>query len=604
MKLFYQIPLYWLYFDGVFATNSPNVEPTSPNQPIASGLRPRPLPHHIPGQPNGSDRHVKYHESCGVSIPSLYDWNNGKAREVRAWLREKYEAYFNDDKYDNFPQYMRDNFAPDVTPFALSCDGLNFCGIGNCMEISQNLTAHDRQMAYYVFESLSGIHATFHTMADSMKKATSGFQAKANELVEIFTYKHQEEHEIEKKEEARRLGQAIAVSLALVAMAIMGPISPAIAVVADTSIAALDLATSIVASVGNTYIAAQNIVGVVIHQKSFPVQTAELTYSRTMGWVSDIFDQRIMEETRNYTTGQLVGNINMELLIGSGLFVEPDVFRREEIHAVVTTSLFAASVNALWRETGDFPYILQTNAMNGDCTKDWRGPTPNRVCLPERPKSSFWLYFMVGEHSPHNSVKGPPGFRNFVDGSGLSYGITTEDIVRSSLWVHENHYEDKFQTFQPDFLDFIKLAHNKMDTTAHAGKVPGGFTLPICENPEGEAISAVWQALKGARHKSSTNFPCLCGPHSWKKTPLGTEEHKKFLLQTGFLFSRKYKKVCDTWNHCHSGRNHKHHWKWDLPSSEHRKPEIKHMMSKCRSNGHRSMGYIDGDVQKDGPFKA
>lgn len=67
-----------------------------------------------------------------------------------------------------------------------------------------------------------------------------------------------------------------------------------------------------------------------------------------MGWVSDIFDQRIMEETRNYTTGQLVNNINMELLIGSGLFVEPDVFRREEIHAVVTTSLFAASVNALW----------------------------------------------------------------------------------------------------------------------------------------------------------------------------------------------------------------------------------------------------------------
>ncbi|KAF2105476.1 hypothetical protein BDV96DRAFT_678024 [Lophiotrema nucula] len=38
----------------------------------------------------------------------------------------------------------------------------------------------------------------------------------------------------------------------------------------------------------------------------------------------------------------------------------------------------------------------------------------------------------------------------------------------------------------------------------HYGRVLGAFQIPICENPNGEAISSV-------RDNRSFNFPCLCG---------------------------------------------------------------------------------------------
>ena len=71
------------------------------------------------------------------------------------------------------------------------------------------------------------------------------------------------------------------------------------------------------------------------------------------------------------------------------------------------------------------------------------------------------------------------------------------------------------------------------------GRVPGGFTIPICTNPFGEAISAI------NTHKSR-KAPCDCRPYAWKdKGDKGDITlMKKFLEDTKIGTLKKFDDIC------------------------------------------------------------
>ena len=117
-------------------------------------------------------------------------------------------------------------------------------------------------MAYYVFESLSGIHATWHMLGDSMKEVTHRLMEQVEDLVRGFTYTQEEKAAIMEEEQTMKLGLAIGVALALIGMAFMAPVAPFITLASE--VAVFELALTVMGSISNAYIAAQAIVGAVV----------------------------------------------------------------------------------------------------------------------------------------------------------------------------------------------------------------------------------------------------------------------------------------------------------------------------------------------------
>jgi hypothetical protein len=105
-------------------------------------------------------------------------------------------------------------------------------------------------------------------------------------------------------------------------------------------------------------------------------------------------------------------------------------------------------VNSLWHF--ERAYIVDTDAENGKCHTDGRGPSESRVCLPEYPSHSYWLYSIDQSeeydkfHDNNAFVHGPMGYRKFFEDS--NFGLTKEDIVRSSLFMDANNFEDQIRS--------------------------------------------------------------------------------------------------------------------------------------------------------------
>jgi hypothetical protein len=148
-------------------------------------------------------------------------------------------------------------------------------------------------------------------------------------------------------------------------------------------------------------------------------------------------------------------------------------------------------------ETGG-NYIVQSKSL-GPCQNDTRAYDYLRVCLDERPGYSYWLYSVTD--MKHGQIGGLPGIKHIV--SEGFHGIKAEDIVRSSLYVHENNIPDNLPA-----EEFPILGGERHKGYENAGPVPGAFKIPVCNSPDGDAISSVWTKNRGG-HVSHTLIPLL-----------------------------------------------------------------------------------------------
>jgi hypothetical protein len=180
-------------------------------------------------------------------------------------------------------------------------------------------------------------------------------------------------------------------------------------------------------------------------------------------------------------------------------WVSRDVFAQ----AFDKPGLFITSTSFNVDRSTEPVYILDTNLGYGSCERDSRGPPRNKVCLPERPNRVYWLYSMV---EAKREVASPPGLKRLLDNADGFSNITKEDIVRSSLWVAENKLEKVIRPYNVTTVPGggLQFSEKASQSSKHAGSLPGAFTIPVCRNPAGEAISSVWS-------DDSKNFPCRCG---------------------------------------------------------------------------------------------
>ncbi len=209
----------------------------------------------------------------------------------------------------------------------------------------------------------------------------------------------------------------------------------------------------------------------------------------------------------------------------------------------------------------------------------------------------------------HGHVAAPAGLRKLYENGARYFGITSYDIVRSSLWVHENRLQNQLRNFGRPFESW------KTKNYKYAGTLPGAFTIPICRNPLGEAISSVWTSTVSPRHPSSTythdrspfpwyaltclqskNYPCRCGEIDWetKQLTAGLPETKAFYELSMLYASEQFEDYCDSKNNCNE--NYDYDWTFTIqqgypPQTKH----LKHAWDKCEGRGHKTLGFPKKD---------
>jgi hypothetical protein len=234
-----------------------------------------------------------------------------------------------------------------------------------------------------------------------------------------------------------------------------------------------------------------------------------------------------------------------------------------------------------------------------DCQNDFRGPSENRVCLPEFPTSSFWLYAINPSEeddfgrNDQGLVRGPKGYRHFhADRNEKWKGISMEDIVRSSMWVHQNHLQDSIKSF--DFNHLVSLLRRP---DKDLDRLPGAFQVPVCRNPGGESISSV--------HSKARNYPCMCGEFGWNdgRWSIERDETKNFLVLTGFKHSEDFEDFedyCSAHNHC-KGANDINYNFVSGPGDPAIPKKLKHPFKQCKeTKGHDTVGHPEKDFSAGG----
>jgi hypothetical protein len=368
------------------------------------------------------------------------------------------------------------------------------CSIGSCSNLNEADSHEGRQNSYYVFEQFAGITHLFQNTAKALNDAGNYVMNRGSELVEKFSSAPRIQKSLVERRKREMLGMAVAQGILLFTAGLIGgPANPSTAL--QLGKAGADLTAS-------TYI---GIVGS-LNAGRAPVadveQKLETTFRSSFNKLLHDSSQNVSDDLRDLMIGGK-NNRGQDILdiIKTAEFLEPDPALYSQLRKEIERFIFATGVNSVWQF--DRAYILDTDA-HGGCSNDNRGPAEYRVCLPEFPNKSFWLYAIdpsqEGDHHKNDQaqVTGPTGFHAFDHEQEEYYNITREDIVRSSFFVHHNQVEDAIAD-----LNLEQLASGtKRD--GNLGKVPGAFSIPICRNPGGEAISSVWS-------DKARNYPCMCG---------------------------------------------------------------------------------------------
>jgi hypothetical protein len=443
---------------------------------------------------------------CGLKKPTAQEWTENLAA-ITNFTQTNFKNFI-DSGNDSFVNYLRDRYAKKA---ALSCDTIENagnCSIGSCLNLDDDISKEERQIAYLVFEQISGYAQVMQGLPDATRTAGDDVWKISNAIFDLFFH-----HE-------RRLMYS----------------------------------SKIIAYVYSR-----------IESKSwFDGQVLSLLRKRTQrrGTIDNDFRQ-FMKGSPKHNNTTIVDALTTMPFLAPG----PDL--TETIINMEKQWLYAAAVNRIWWAFNR-PYIIDSDAPMG-CINDGRGHYDYRICLPEYPYRSFWL-FAIGsylENDEHDSAKlynhrqahvsGPWTFRFFnkyqnkphnlstgITEEHLFRSITQQDIVRSSLYVHRHKLADDFDNSN---ITTIGGAFHYADLSFDTGgsgwsKVQGAWSIPICRNPNGEAITSV-------HRRTSRNYPCMCGEFGWfGGWTFEDDETMRFLELSRFQFSEDWEKVCRDHNSC------------------------------------------------------
>jgi hypothetical protein len=432
-------------------------------------------------------------------------------------------------------------------------------------------------------------------------------------LVERFTSAERVRQQLQAKIKHRKKVQGFVTGFGLMAAGYGGTI----AVVSPTPVQMVAAQVNLIVS---AYIGLQGIANQYLPEVApdFPGMLRDGVGS-TMGQVKHERITNIEKDFRNLKRGETNrAGMNIAQLLMDEHFFAPDDDLLLSLQKREEQWNFAGLMNVLW--TFERPYILDVDAPEG-CESDKRGPSEYRVCLPEFPNRSFWLYSIgrVEEKDTFRNdqaqVTGPYNFHAFDKENTETHLLTREDIIRSSLFVHRHNLHDAIESgnitvmraaFQQEGYELPVAGPSEIiDRASHAekgnlGKVPGQFRIAVCRNPGGEAVSSVWS-------DDSRNYPCMCGEFLWDGTygserayELGKDQILKFLEVTEFMFSEDWEDYCSGHNGCEGLDSvdinavleaKRHSGDPSIPE------KLKHPFQKCdKPQGHATYGYPDNDI--------
>ncbi|KAI4941908.1 hypothetical protein J4E91_010458 [Alternaria rosae] len=528
---------------------------------------------------------------CGLITPTAETWRQ-HLPNIKVFAAAYWTGYLNNPSYNSFPHYLRDKLAPNVAPSASYCDTVGGCSF-SCQALNPSLPQHDRQMAYFLFEQIAGVDHLFKSLHLGLQEGAMYADGQVPSLVQTYsaasrisTQIQQEKNDHKRNE---KLGMAVVSGLLMMAggaLAIPGFIG-------------LDktAAPPMVNMAASTYI---SIIGTINNARADPVKLpsnveaiirSSLNEFRHHSMISIAHEMKTLMEGDKNNHGQDL------LTIMQG----QDFFRRDgniqEDIMKMTERIFKHSViNALWQ--WERPYIVDADVPTGGCEWDFRGPTENRVCLPERPDHAYYMYALdiSQENDPGKNHKalihGPTGYRNFFEEqNGDVYGATKEDVVRSSLFVHEHNLYDALQT--ADFQTVQSALGQAMNAGNGQYNLMGAYTLPIARNPRGEAISSVWS-------KHGRNYPCIVGEFGWNDNTYNPslDQTFNFLHRTGLMFSEDWEDFCHNEGHCKGDNDVDWHSQLDAlrkPGDPEIPPRLKHPFKQCKQKTKHEIGHPSRD---------
>jgi hypothetical protein len=443
---------------------------------------------------------------CGLKKPTAQEWTENLAA-ITNFTQTNFKNFV-DSGNDSFVHYIRDRYAKKA---ALSCDTVGNagnCSIGSCLNLDDDVSKEERQIAYLVFEQISGYAQVMQGLPDATRTAGDDVWKISNSIFDLF-FHH------EKK---------------------------------------ITWTSKITEYVYDRFEA----------ESWWNGQFNSFLRKRRQrrGTIDDDFRQ-FMKGSPNNNQKTIADALTTMPFLVPGPDLTQSVINMEK------QWLYAAAVNRIWRAFNR-PYILDTDAPMG-CINDGRGHYDYRICLPEYPYRSFWLFaigsYLENEDTKTNKafnhrqahVSGPWTFRFFnkyqdkphnistgIKEEHLFRSITQQDMVRSSLYVHRHKLADDFDNSN---ITTIGGAFHYADLSFDArgsgwSKVQGAWSIPICRNPGGEAITSV-------HRRTSRNYPCMCGEFGWSGGwTFENDETMRFLELTGFQFSEDWEQLCRHHNSC------------------------------------------------------
>ncbi|KAF2641451.1 hypothetical protein P280DRAFT_507003 [Massarina eburnea CBS 473.64] len=579
------------------ATVSPNRPPAKkPGSPSQPGIN----------TTSTLESRIQYDKSCGIERPSKTAWDNGKSEEFGKWMDLQWHEYINGN-HGTFVLYLKYKFAPKTPDSAFRCVDTGTCTLASCLNLDENKSAHDREMAYYAFEIISGIAYAYEITDQAVGEATGYFLGKMKTEVLKFTMALTIEKKAMERKKQEEVAIAAATAFALLATGFLG-MAPELGAagllasslgrilkpIPESAIKSIGQANNVATLVGSTFI---GLSGLITKVRDNTDLSSDVTELASLSWneVAHNAKNEINADLRDLMIGakNSQGQDLLQIVKSGGEFLVPDPSMSMNFGNLIEKFYQAVLVNSLWMSY-EQAYILDTNAKNGNCLKDARGPRENRVYLPERPDRCYWLY-SIDKSEEYDRfrddqalVHGPPGYRNFIDNANL-YNLTKEDIVRSSLFIHENNLQG---SIRPNISDIQRLIQSAKDAKTNLGSVPGAFTIPICRNPRGEAISSVWE-------EKGRNYPCKCGEAAWDEKPfnLGKDTTRKFLELTGFKYSEDWEDYCSDHNDCRGANSIDWNFKKEKGGPKIPK-KLKHPFKKCEPKDH-SIGSPSKDFKQD-----
>ncbi|KAF2654167.1 hypothetical protein K491DRAFT_779790 [Lophiostoma macrostomum CBS 122681] len=561
-------------------------------------------------QPDGKWK-IQHDETCGLSRPRKEDFTGDLEANFTTWMKENYDNYVA-SKYETLPLYLAGEFAPEFSRSKMACDGLEgSCSITTCKDISTNLTQKDRQMAYYAFEMLSNINHIYAIQTDAVHSSAGYMAGRYQELVQKFTAaQYMQNKATEKAKNTEILTSSINAFLLIgssflgfpgaSAAGTAGKIGATSSVISSLPKTLQSVRTYLPsgANIFTSFFIGMNemVKSVMTRENIHLVDDAESAYQTLWTEVVHKAESQNLQDVKKLMAGDegvAPAKLKFLDLVRSPEFIELDSGFRELLTKIYERHFSGVAVNGLWAM--ERPYILDTDSEN--CALDKRGPPRNKVCLPKYPKRAFWLYTI--DHMEKNGswnndqtqIRSPAGYRKMVEHPNEYYNISKEDIIESSLWVHENPDVENRTNAQEPIYDHPLLSGGNDFGIRNARTLPGVFNIAICRNPGGEAISSVW-------HDDARNYPCMCGEFGWGKHDGWTfqkDETQRFLEKTGLYASEDFEDFCSH----HLGCKEEDDIDWDFkigPGMPPKAKQLKHPFKMCKHpKKHSTWGSSDMD---------